>query len=263
MHPLLPTFRAWILQHHAPICGTVLKEVSDYFPKKHINQLFDNDLRQAVRTALANGYEFHGVDQEGGISFRAPSQIRQSFEALHGMDFVGYISRSLRNAGVPKHDLDEEASHIALQLLRGRLFTGWNGQTPLEARFRVAVRNAVSNVRRRRRNGGRVESLEDTPGLAHRPTENDRSLEEFKRYVQGRLGDEAVRVLQHLLDGGEAKELVGKDGLTSYRVKKLVRDLKEALVAYGADDPEFAWRLKRAITAERSTLQKRFGTARK
>lgn len=151
MHRQLPTFRAWLFLEHNPICGTGLLEVSDHFPTKHINQLFDIDLSHAVQSALAKGYEFHSADQDGGITLQAPAQIRQSFGALHGMNWVGYISRSLRNAGVPKHDLDEEASLIALQLLKGQLFKGWNGVTPLEARFRIAVKNAVSNVRRRRR----------------------------------------------------------------------------------------------------------------
>lgn len=263
MQNLLMTFRAWILRHRAPICGTGLLEVSDHFPTKHINQLFDIDLSNAVRNALANGYEFNSVEKDGGITLKAPSHIRQSFEALHGMNWVAYISGSLRNAGVPNHDLDEEASQIALQLLRGKLFSGWNGQSPLEARFRVAVKNAVSNVRRRRRKEGRGGSLEDVSEIPHRPPVHDASLEEFKRFILKRLGKEAVDVLQHLLDGGEAKDLVGKQGLTSYRVKKIVRELKEALVAYGASDPEFAWRIKRAVTAERNTLTKRFGEKRR
>lgn len=95
--------------------------------------------------------------------------------------------------------------------------------------------------------------------MAHRPAGQNDSLEEFKRFVNGRLGSEAVVVLNHLVDGGEAKELVGSQGMTSYRVKKTVRELKDALIAYGATDQDFAQRIKRAVTLERQTLQKRFG----
>jgi hypothetical protein len=81
---------------------------------------------------------------------------RSSLERVHGTDFVGYILAALRNAGLGDDRDREEAAHdVIVQLLvsPGQLFTGYDPDRsgPMEARFALSVRNAVSNVVRSRR----------------------------------------------------------------------------------------------------------------
>ncbi len=146
------------------------------------------------------------------------------------------------------------------------LFSGWNGQAPILARFKTAVRNASINAGKKTRRAGRRHVLSfSEPGVdaSARVQHSSEAVSNFLAWVKLRLGDEALDVLNHILDGNDVKELVGKNGLTSYRVKKLVKQLKEELVAFGERDPELLYMVKSALAREELTLSRRFGAKRR
>ena len=66
---------------------------------------------------------------------------------MHDFDFIGYLARSLRNAGFQVADIDPMAHDIVVRLLvNGQLFPGWDGKSPLIARFKMSVKNAILNL---------------------------------------------------------------------------------------------------------------------
>ncbi len=71
-------------------------------------------------------------------------------------------------------------------------------------------------------------------------------------------------VLDQRLDGGDTKELIGKQGLeTSYRVKQVVGQVKDALKTFSRDQPEFRNMVQKALEDEANTLERRFGNRRR
>ena len=62
-----------------------LVEVSELFDRQAYNDLFRRQLERLVSTR---------------------PDLRQQLEQAWGLDWVGYIARSLRNAGIPDHDID-------------------------------------------------------------------------------------------------------------------------------------------------------------
>src|SRR4051812_31793448 len=109
---------------------------SGRFDKAGFNELFRVQL-VALRPRITN-----------------PEQ-RAALERLLKIDWVAYILRALGHAGVRHVQDREQAAHdIVVRLLvkPGNLFRGYDpdGGAPLDARFKVAVRNAVANLRRSR-----------------------------------------------------------------------------------------------------------------
>jgi hypothetical protein len=68
-------------------------------------------------------------------------------------------------------------------------------------------------------------------------------------------------VFDHRFDGGDTSELVGTHDLTSYRVKQIVKDIKEAAKDYARNDPELLRMVMMAFASEEATMKKRFGMA--
>jgi len=103
------------------------------------------------------------------------------------------------------------------------------------------------------------------PGVdaADRPQHSDEVAKQFVGHVGLRLGDKAKRLLQHLLDGGEVKDLVGVDGATSYHLKEMKKAIKKELLSFGANDPDFLNKVKTALTQDEETLNRRFGGNRR
>ena len=209
-------------------------------------------------------------DGDGGttVSLQNAGQHYANHTDMAGTDWVGYISSALRRAGIHPQDLDSATSRIAVYLLHkpGTLFGGWTGDSPLEARWKTAVRNAVINagVKAQRSRRKKVLSFSE-PGVdaADRPHHSDEVVKKFVGHIGLRLGDKAKRVLQHLLDGGEIKDLVGVDGATSYQLKELKRAIKKELLSFGANDPDFLNKVKTALAHEEETLKRRFGGSRR
>jgi hypothetical protein len=218
---------------------------------------------------------FHyGLDQaverlEGqGLEDQSANSFRGQADRLKDFNWVGYISRSLRGAGVRDQDLDSATSDVVVKLLHkpGGLFQRWSGEGPIVARFKISVANAVKNAHKRVKRQTRRHLLSfSEPGVdAPAPTHHaEETVDNFKAWVELRLGKRAVEVLQHIMDGGEVKELVGRDGLTKYRVQQIVRKLKEELVTFGKGDPVLLRKVKEALAKEEETLRKRFGDRRR
>lgn len=254
IRPRVP-FLLW-LQEQCLRDNQLLFEVTKDFPTKSINTMFYYGLRQAVER-LANS-------NQQGASNPYVSQLQE----LEDFNWVGYVSRSLRSAGVKEHDIDSITSEVVVKLLHypGKLFTGWNGQGPILARFKTSVRNAAINAGKslHRQVRRRLQSFSDPGVEAVAPVNNPEDvIAKFKAWVQLRLGRTAAEVLDHISLGGEVKELVGQDGLTSYRIKKIVRDLKAELLVFGKDDPDMLQRVRQLLAQEEEVLNKRFGNRRR
>jgi hypothetical protein len=181
--------------------------------------------------------------------------------ALRQMDLVGYVDSSLRRVGLPADDLDEGVSQVVIHLLisPGKLISGWKREQPLSFRLKAAVKNAAITLGQRHaiRRKRRRELPADLPARA--APQDDTVIEQFRRWLRERLGDEAVRVFDQRLEGLDTKALVGSHGMTSYRVKALVNAIKAAAVAWGQSDPEFLARVQRLMGEEAGTMARRFG----
>jgi DNA-directed RNA polymerase specialized sigma24 family protein len=244
-------FTAWLVEHENP--GYVLDlldliEVSGEFPKGEFNALFR---QQFARRVSQVGTE----------------EAQQQLMQLHDFDFIGYIARSLRSAGFSDADIDPNAHDIVVKLLvQGQLFPGWDGKSPLIARFKVATKNAILNqvekrqVRRRRIPSASIHNDDgvalDIPAQA--PTSNS-LIDQFRDFLRRRHGAAAVEVLDHRLNGGEVKELIGRPGLeTSYRLKQTVQAIKQAAEEFAAGDETFLAMVRRAMASEAETVGRRF-----
>jgi hypothetical protein len=181
--------------------------------------------------------------------------------ALRQMDLVGYVDSSLRRVGLPADDLDEGVSQVVIHLLisPGKLISGWKREQPLSFRLKAAVKNAAITLGQRHaiRRKRRRELPADLPARA--APQDDTVIEQFRRWLRERLGDEAVRVFDQRLEGLDTKALVGSQGMSSYRVKALVNAIKAAAVAWGQSDPEFLARVQRLMGEEAGTMARRFG----
>lgn len=257
-HPYVPYF-VWLAEKCDTNGDTLVHEVTAEFPRAEINRLFQHHYTQALSRLM--GQHMHQGDD-------GYNHLRQSYDELQDFDWVGFISASLRNAGIPPQDLDAAASGVVAHLLvrPGKLFTGWDGVAPLEARFKRSVRNAVINAGMKAQKARRRKVLSfSEPGVeaTQRPQHSEEVVKAFVGHVGLRLGDKAKRVLQHLLDGGEIKDLVGVDGATSYQVKELKKAIKRELLSFGANDPDFLAKVKAALAQEDETLSRRFGANRR
>lgn len=218
----------------------LLQEISEYFPKKGIQDLFDREV-QKLREKTDDPATLRHLDEFGQI------------------DVPGYIDAALRRSGFPDSELDPLVHDLTVKLLLGGFFRGWSGQS-LVARFKVAVRNAISTLRsraakRRRRQG----DLPDDAAAA--PRADQLVVSEFRNFLRARFGDAVVRVLDHRLENrGDTKDLVGTPGLESaYKVKQAVSQLKDAIRMFAGNDPELTQRIERLVTQEKKTFELRFG----
>jgi hypothetical protein len=266
-HTYIP-FLLWLQERCDTANDNLINEVSSEFPKKQINRFFDEEFRKAYDRVISQSLGMRAGDEgETVVTLDTPRRHFDSWSFAKQLDWAGYISAAVRRAGIPAHDVDSTVAGIVVYLLvqPGQLFKGWNGTSPLEARWKLAVRNAVLNaVKKGKRvsfNRGTV-SLSDpgvaAPGRRDRP---DDITPLFKAHVRRQLGEPAAGLLQHLLDGGQVIELVNSKTLTSYRAKELVKELKALLARFAADDPAFARSIERLLTRERETLDRRFNRA--
>lgn len=218
----------------------LLREITEYFPKKGMQDLFDREvLRLRENTA-------------------DPAVLR-SLDEFQQIDVPGYIDSALRRAGFHESERDPLVHDLCVKLLMGGFFRDWSGQS-LVARFKVSVRNAITSLRSRAAKRRRRQA--DLPDdLAIAPKADQELVGEFRQFLRMRFGDAVVRVLDHRLTGtGDTKDLVGSPGLeTSYKVKRAVADLKEAIRMWAGDDPELTQRIERLVARERKTFDRRFG----
>jgi hypothetical protein len=259
-------FLIWLAERCLHNNDTLINEVSTEFPKEQINTLFEKDFNKAYQRVLGDSMSFRQTDSGGVVSLNTPRTHYQTWLQFRDYDWVGYLSAAVRRSGVPPHDEDSTVANIVVYLLvkPGKLFAGWDGVSPLEARWKLSVRNAVINARERRRTDQKRHaalSLEE-PGVVATGASTspfpDEAIDRFKERIVERLGEPALLVLQHLLDGGEVKDLVKEKTLTSYRAKELVKGLKSELAKFAANDPGLALRIRKLLEKEQETLNKRF-----
>jgi hypothetical protein len=259
-------FLIWLAEKCLHNNDTFINEVSTEFPKEQINTLFEKDFSKAYQRVLGDSMGFRQTDTGGVVSLNTPRTHYQTWLMFKDYDWVGYLSAAVRRSGVPVHDQDSTVANIVVYLLvkPGKLFAGWDGTSPLEARWKLAVRNAVINARERRRTDHKrhaAVSLEE-PGVVATTASTspfpDEAIDRFKERVEERLGKPAVALLQHLLDGGEVKDLVKNKTFTSYRAKELMKGLKSELAKFAANEPGLALRIHKLLDKEQETLNRRF-----
>ena len=213
-----------------------LVEVSELFPRHQINQLFIKEIDKLIRQRPND-----------------PEDLRE----LRAMDLVGYIDAAVRRSGFQDHDRDELVQEIVTKLLMGGFLRGWTGG-PIVARFKASVRNHIATlaVRRSRYRRRSAELPADVPA---RKQDIDDLVHEFRAWLRLRYGVTAQQVFDHRLAGGDSKELIGIPGIeTSYKLKKIVQQIKEAAREYGSKDPEFLSMVERAFAQESETMARRF-----
>jgi hypothetical protein len=174
---------------------------------------------------------------------------RASLEAMREFDFLAYILTSLRNAGLLDQQEREEAAHdVAVYLLvqPGQLFAGYNPSSsgPMEARFRLAVQNAVRNVLRSRArraarspaiSGHRADDLLATVQDSCHGRDDDAVVGEFREFLRDEIGEQAVNLLDLRLDGMSLRRIARQPGFLSlgdWGVRQLMGRVRAAARAF-------------------------------
>jgi hypothetical protein len=244
------TFSKFVATRCAPGC---ILEVSELFDRAGYNDLFNSEIDRLLARV---------VDPD----------VRRELEEAKLMDWVGYISASLRRSGVQEADLDAHVHQLVIKLLidPGSLFRRWNGGAPIIARFKTSVRNGIINLaekrRTRRRRFGTGGAVPEEI-VAREPSGDDQAVEAFRRLVWERLGELGLAILDLRLSGtGDTKKLVGAAVYgkpSSYRVKETVKDIKRLAADYArmTGDDELLAKVNSAMRAEKETVRKRFGLA--
>jgi hypothetical protein len=237
------TFADWVSTKY-------ILEVSELFNRAGYNDLFNAEIDKLLAQ----------VDDPA---------VRRELEEAKQMDWVSYISSSLRRSGVQEADLDALVSELIFKLLihPGGLFRRWKNGAPIIARFKTSVRNGVINLAekrrvRRRRFGSGGAVPEEIPA---REIVSDQAVESFRRFVWDRLGELGLAILDlRLTSSGDTKELVGAPTLrspSSYRVKETVKAIKKLAQEFArmTGDDELLAKINDAMRAEQEMVRKRFG----
>ena len=212
-------------------------------------------------------------DELGKLSMSSPEH-RQAIERMRGFNWVGYIAKSLRNAGYrDQREVAERTHDITVKMLLGGLFTNYDERRhgPLDLRFKRATANAIKNMIERDTNRRRFipisqERDDDLPDRMADDAE-EKVIEDFRQLVWNRLGQLGIAVLDARLAGEETKSLVGREDLGSpgrFVVKRVVGEVKALAREYAhrRGDAGFLRDIERAMGREEATVQKRLATAR-
>jgi hypothetical protein len=203
----------------------------------------------------------------------------QSLERLKNFNWLAYIAASVRHAGWHDQREVQERSHdIAVKLLTGKLFTGFDERVsgPFDLRFRTSVANAIRNMVELERNRRRFLptvpiqqefepggiTAEDLPARSSAPDDDERLIKNFRQLVRRRLGGLGVAVLDARLAGKETKSLVGRPELGSpgkFVIKRIVWQVKQLAREFAVmrGDPELLQKIERAMASESETVAKR------
>ena len=218
-----------------------LLEVTELFPRQAMNELFQREIRDALPQ----------IDDP---------RIKEDLASLAAMDFVGYIDRSLRRAGIGDEELDDAVQRVVVKLLvsPGGLFRGWNRSTPMTARLKLAVRNSAITIGERTAKR-RKRTQELSPDLpAGRAGSTDDLVHEFRLWLRLRYGETAVRVFDARLAGEDIKGLIGTDGIPSaYALKRIVQQIKAGAMAWTKSDPKLNFLVQKMMGEEAETVAKR------
>lgn len=236
----LPDFRMWLQRLARPVV-----EVSELFDRDGFNNWFRSQVML--------------------LNSRHPGS-QSELDRLMKLDWVGYVDRTLRNAGIRPQELDEAVQDLIVKIaVRGKLFD-IDSLERLLPRFITSVRNAAITVGQRERRLRRVQSPDPVEIInpAARPLDMDDVIERFRLYVHNNYGEIAAFVLDQRLGGGETRDLVGSrpELTSSYSVKKIVKAIKRAAIRFAAGDPDLLAKITLAMEAEKRTLGRRFAGSR-
>lgn len=250
------SFSRWLIWRR-PTCPTAdllrFLEVSSEFDQEGFNLLFYRELQQWTK--------------------QYPHQ-EKNLSPLMRYNFVGYIARSLRNAGFRDHDIDPLVHEVVVKLLvaPGGLFEVSPDQAPFEPRFKASVRNAIINlVEKNRTRQRRIPSVsinqdsESAPvqvaARSEAPSDGD-AVEAFRQLVRKRLGATTLAILDHRLQGGELRAVIGNEDFgkpSSYRVKLVVQSIKKLAEEFAQErgDEGFLRQVQRAMAGSSEVVQRR------
>jgi len=242
------TFWAWLAQFN-------LIETYYGLDPAEYNNLFDAELEKVIEQV------------------RDPAH-RQALEGMRGFRWLSYIAAAVRNAGFrDQREVQERAHDVAVKLLMGRLFTGFDEKVsgPMDLRFKRSVGNAIRNMAELERNRRRLlpsmplDQAAEPSGMPHADDHDERLVNRFRELVRRRLGGLGVAVLQVRLDGGEVKSLVGSKALGApgrFVIKRVVGEIKQLAREFCSGDPELLRRVEKAMAAEEETVGKRRASLR-
>ncbi len=251
----MQTFFDWL-----PASDIWLIETYYSFDPSQYNRLFDDELKK--------------------LRASTPSH-QQAITGMQGFDWVGYIARSVRNAGYRDQRQVQEVTHdIAVRLLTAGLFKNYDERRhgPFDLRFKRSVSNAVKNLAEKDRNRHRLIPTvsigqEFQPGgiktddLPDRisPETDEKVIDDFRKLVGQRLGQLGLAVFDARLNGQEMKSLIGRPDLGSpgrFTVKSTVQQIKALAREYAEliADPAFLRDVYRAMDREAETVRKRVRT---
>ncbi|MDY0169909.1 MAG: hypothetical protein RBS80_25425 [Thermoguttaceae bacterium] len=241
------TFNNWLKADTQTLLR--LLEVSSDFPRTEVNEFFYQQIDRLRR--------------------QVSPDVHPELEAAKRLDFVGYIARTLRNAGFRDADIDPLTQDVVVRLLvePGKLVLGWQGHPgTFLPRVKKSIKNAVLNLldkHQRRRRKFQPATPEEVDIFAYyaAPERADHTIKQFRQQVQERLGTLALAVLDARLDGADVKSLIGLAEFgspTSYKIKQVVQQIKALAATFG--DESFRAMVSRALDAEQQTLARRFGS---
>jgi hypothetical protein len=236
----LPDFRTWLTRLNQPVV-----EVSELFDREGFNDWFRSQVML--------------------LNSKSPGSEAELARLLK-MDWVGYVDRTLRNAGIRPDQLDEAVHDLIVRIaVRGKLFD-IETIDRLLPRFITAVRNAAITMgqRERRLRNRHVPDPVEILNPSARPVDMDDVIERFRLYVRNNYGEITAFVLDHRLEGGDTRDLVNSrpELSSSYSVKEIVKAIKRAAVRFAAGDPDLLAKIQMAMEAERRTLGRRFAGSR-
>ena len=84
---------------------------------------------------------------------------REALERMRGFNWIGYIAKSVRNAGYRnQREVQEKTHDVVTKLLTGGLFRDYDDQHhgPLDLRFKRSVANAIKNMVEKQKNARRL-----------------------------------------------------------------------------------------------------------
>ena len=229
-----------------------------------------------------NAAEYNALFQnelEKVITRTNDPERRLRLEAMRTFDWISYIAASVRNAGFRDYRDGQEKIHdIAVKLLTGKLFSGWDEKVsgPMDLRFKKSVANAIRNLAEKERNrrhylptvpiGNRTSSPvalqptscphgwdQPTTRRSSTPSANLCSSISVTSLLPSSTCDcRAARrraLSVRLKSAGK-----GKDS-----IKRLVRRIKQLAQAFAASrgDQAFLRRIEKAMADEEATFEKR------
>ncbi|MGA2256519.1 MAG: hypothetical protein ABSG53_17875, partial [Thermoguttaceae bacterium] len=189
-------------------------------------------------------------------------------------NWAGYAAKSVRNAGYQgQREVQERTHDILVKLLTGGLFTDYDESRhgPIDKRFKRAVANATKNMvaldRNRRRHLPTVPVIGNEPGRMANdlPADEDRLIDDFRRFVSQRLGQLGLALIDAKLQGQETNSLVGREDIGSpgrFVIKRVVQEVKALAREFARQrgDTAFIRDLERAMGREGATVEKRRAT---